>query len=202
MSYIKIANLEEKYDGTITPINNNVIEVRNVPKSLDGFCLYNDKNDKLIGDYSEYTTLYKIVDEENNIYQYSNNDSEYTPLKYVVQFYANIGGILEGDTKQEVSNYEELEIPTVIADENYRFTGWYPEIPELGIINTNKTFSATFVYVPTLEEVKELKVINMNDVQQTVIKNGVDVTLSDGTVDINRTRPNFFNGIADKSCRR
>ena len=38
-------------------------------------------------------------------------------------------------------------------------------------------------YVPTLEEVQESKVFEMNDYQQKTIQNGVDVVLSDGTVE-------------------
>lgn len=38
-------------------------------------------------------------------------------------------------------------------------------------------------YVPTLEEVQESKVIEMNAVQQAVIAQGIDVTLTDGTVE-------------------
>ena len=38
-------------------------------------------------------------------------------------------------------------------------------------------------YVPTLEEVKAQKVQEMNDIQQSIIQSGVDVTLSDGTVE-------------------
>ena len=38
-------------------------------------------------------------------------------------------------------------------------------------------------YVPTLEEVKEQKVAEMNAIQQETIQNGIDVTLSDGTVE-------------------
>lgn len=38
-------------------------------------------------------------------------------------------------------------------------------------------------YVPTLEEVQEGKVQEMNAVQQTVIRQGIDVTLTDGTVE-------------------
>lgn len=36
-------------------------------------------------------------------------------------------------------------------------------------------------YVPNLEEVQESKVIEMNAVQQTIIAQGIDVTLTDGT---------------------
>lgn len=38
-------------------------------------------------------------------------------------------------------------------------------------------------YIPTLEEVKEQKVAEMNMIQQDIIQNGVDVTLLDGTVE-------------------
>lgn len=38
-------------------------------------------------------------------------------------------------------------------------------------------------YIPTLEEVKEQKVAEINDIQQETIQNGIDVTLSDGTVE-------------------
>lgn len=38
-------------------------------------------------------------------------------------------------------------------------------------------------YVPTLEEVRERKVIEMNNAQQAIIAQGIDVTLTDGTVE-------------------
>lgn len=38
-------------------------------------------------------------------------------------------------------------------------------------------------YIPTLEEIKEQKVAEMNSVQQITIQNGIDVTLLDGTVE-------------------
>ncbi|MCM1104502.1 MAG: hypothetical protein NC409_10405 [Clostridium sp.] len=38
-------------------------------------------------------------------------------------------------------------------------------------------------YVPTLDEVKEQKIAEMNEAQQSVIRAGVSVTLSDGTVE-------------------
>ena len=38
-------------------------------------------------------------------------------------------------------------------------------------------------YVPTLEEVKQNKINEMNAIQQLTIQNGLDITLSDGTVE-------------------
>lgn len=185
MSYIKNTISDEIYNGVIIPITNNIIEVKNLPKSLDGFYLYNDKNNKLIGDYSQYTTLYRILDDENNIYQYSNNGSEYTTPTVTVKFTSDLGGSLDSDgkTEQIVNNYEELAIPTPITDENYEFIGWNPEIPTSGIIDNNKTFTAQFSYIPTLEEIKETKITELNNIQQLVIQSGVNVELTDGTIE-------------------
>lgn len=183
MSYIKIVDLDEQYNGTITPIGNNIIEVKNVPKSLNGFGLYNDNNDKLIGDYSLYTTLYREVDSENNVYQYSNDESVYVKPKYTVKFTADFGGSLDGETEQSVSDYEDLITPTPSPEENYEFAYWTPEIPTSGTVDCNKTFIAYFTYVPTLDEVKEYKVVEMNNDQQFTIQHGVDVKLSDGTIE-------------------
>lgn len=38
-------------------------------------------------------------------------------------------------------------------------------------------------YIPTLEEIQEAKVTEINMIQQTVIQQGIDVTLTDGTVE-------------------
>lgn len=38
-------------------------------------------------------------------------------------------------------------------------------------------------YVPTLEEIKEIKIAELNAAQQEVIRNGVNVTLSDGNIE-------------------
>ena len=66
---------------------------------------------------------------------------------------------MEGETVQEVHNYEELVIPTPVANENYEFTKWEPEIPESGELDGSKSFTAVFTSTlpepepePTLEE--------------------------------------------------
>ena len=62
-----------------------------------------------------------------------------------VYFHTSGGGILDGEVKQAVSDYSELEIPTPIADENYAFVGWMPEIPISGEIDVNNAnFYAVF----------------------------------------------------------
>ena len=92
---------------------------------------------------------------------FSNDGSVYVePLK-VVTFNAGFGGTLDGTTRQEVYNYEDLIIPTPIADTDYEFTAWNPEIPLSGEIDGNKNFTAVFASTlpepevepePTLEE--------------------------------------------------
>ena len=62
-----------------------------------------------------------------------------------VYFHTSGGGSLDGEIKQAVNDYSELEIPTPIADENYAFVGWMPEIPASGVIDsTNANFYAVF----------------------------------------------------------
>ena len=110
-------NKEEMLDCEIKFINNNVVELLNVEQNLSGFKIYNE-SDELLGDYSDYTTLYKdLIDG----YQLSNDGSVYVE----------------------------------------------PEpIPE---------------YKPTLDEIKEQKIQEMNQIQQTLITQGTEVELSDGS---------------------
>lgn len=62
-----------------------------------------------------------------------------------VYFYSDGNGILEGETKQFVTDYSELKIPTPVASGNYSFVSWTPPIPENGIIDSgNNCFYAIF----------------------------------------------------------
>ena len=49
--------------------------------------------------------------------------------------------------------------------------------------NDGSVYAEPEPYILTLEEVKEQKVAEMNSVQQMTIQNGIDVTLTDGTVE-------------------
>jgi hypothetical protein len=137
-------------------INENVVSVKgDLPAQTNGFILSREgKEDNW--DYKDFTTIYRELDGE---IQFSNDGSIWVKPKAKVNFYASIGGILEGETFQEVYNYEELVIPTPIAEENYEFTGWEPEIPTNGEIEGNQTYTAVFVSTlpppepePTLED--------------------------------------------------
>lgn len=140
----------------------HIVSVKgSLPAKTNGFTLSREgKRDNW--DYKDYTTIYRELDGE---IQFSNDGSIYVKPLPKINFYTNGGGTLEGETVQEVYNYEELVIPTPVASENYEFTGWSPEIPESGEIDGNKSYTAVFAStlpppepVPTLEdEVTALK---------------------------------------------
>lgn len=162
----------------------------NAPEVITtGITVYLDQECKMIlGKYPDYKTVYRNDDvtAEYNGYQLSNDGSVYVaPEPYIpkVTFVASTGGELEGEAVQRAADYADLVIPEPVPGENYEFTGWQPEIPVTGEIESDKRFTAVFSYVPTLEEVREEKVNEMNAAQQTVIQAGVDVTLTDGSVE-------------------
>lgn len=66
--------INDKLQGMIKPINDNIIEVVGLPLTSNGFTMYLD-NDMAVGDYKAYTTLYRTMGEQ--VYQYSNNGSIY-----------------------------------------------------------------------------------------------------------------------------
>lgn len=74
MSYIKFNNTQSRINATVTPISGTVVEVDGNNKNDSGFSLYLD-NGMLIGDYNNYTTVYKIIDIDTT--QYSNDKSVY-----------------------------------------------------------------------------------------------------------------------------
>ena len=137
----------------------HIVSVKgSLPAKTNGFILSREgKRDNW--DYKDYTTIYRELDGE---IQFSNDGTVWVKPKMKINFYTNDGGTLEGETVQEVYNYEELVIPTPVADENYEFTGWSPEIPESGEIDVNKSYTAIFTStlppepetepIPTIEE--------------------------------------------------
>lgn len=123
-------------------VNEHIVSVKgSLPAKTNGFTLSREgKRDNW--DYKDYTTIYRELDGE---IQFSNDGSIYVKPLPKVNFYTNGGGILEGETLQEVYTYEELVIPTPVASENYGFTGWNPEILKSGEIDGNKSYTAVFV---------------------------------------------------------
>lgn len=93
-----------------------------------------------------------------------------------VYFHVSGGGSLQGETKQAVYNYNELKVPEVIADENYEFVGWMPEIPSEGEVDiANTHFYAVFESsIPSRLETLEN---DLTDTQMGLVEN-YDATLA------------------------
>ena len=180
--YIKFLNSNSPIECSVVP-NGNIVTLKfknKVVVNTSGFRCYLDKAceyDISGNSYAGFTTIYRDDEEtaKYNGYQLSNDGSIWTKPLSKVNFYTSGGGTLEGETVQEVYTYEELVIPTPVANENYEFTQWSPAIPESGEIDGNKSFTAIFTstlptpepeITPTLEErvaTLESDVKNIND---------------------------------------
>lgn len=182
MSYIKFLNSDEHLNGNVKIIDDHTVEVSGCNQNLSGFQLFTDA-DFMFGDYSKYKYDYEEPNLGDKVYRYTNDNHKWQKPIYTTTFATNGGGTLIGSTTQTVEDYEDLMIPTVTPNENYVFDGWNPTIPSSGYIDSNKTFVAMFTYIEPLESVKQRKVNEMNQVQQSVIENGVDITLTDGTTE-------------------
>lgn len=187
MAYIKFRNSKDFVKCLIEP-KGNIVSLafplgEAISTNTSGFDTYlDDKGELLIGEYGAYTTVYRNYPEKNG-YELSNDGSVYTEPEKIISFRAEAGGSLDGETDQVVQDYADLDIPTPKPEQNYVFVGWVPEIPEAGAVKESTVYHATFEYVPTLEEVQEAKVTEMNTLQQSIIASGLDVTLSDGTTE-------------------
>ena len=71
MSYI---NDKQYRDCKLIPRSDHIIEVVGLPQTTSGFNFYLD-NDMMVGDYSDYTTIYRVID--SNTIQYSKDGSIY-----------------------------------------------------------------------------------------------------------------------------
>lgn len=172
-------------------LNGNVATLQfknSVIVDTSGFHAYLDeKGEYDIGGktYEKFMTIYRNDETtaEYNGYQLSNDGSVYKNPVPTITFSASGNGSLSGDLKQEVKDYEELVIPVPIPGENYAFAEWSPEVPNSGKVTENQNYTAIFLQVETLEEIKAQKIAEMNAQQQAIIQNGVEVTLSDGTTE-------------------
>lgn len=181
--YIKFLKSKDVYECNVIP-NQNIVTLKftdNVVENTNGFNAYKDKEcNYLIGKYTEYKTVYRNDEEtiSKNEIQLSNDGSVYVKPIPTITFMSNGGGILDGETVQQVSNYENLIIPIPISNENYEFKGWMPEIPLSGEVLEDETFTAFFESLlppePTLEE----RVTNVEE-QSDMLSMTVDGILTD-----------------------
>ena len=157
---IFLSNPSSIYEGTLSKVNDNVIRLvflENIPDEkelLSGLNIVNEHNGKVMSSRIGYETIYRTYEDNPLMIELSNNCSVWVKPLPKVNFYTNGGGTLEGETVQEVYNYEDLIIPIPTANENYQFVKWNTEIPTNGEIDSNKSFTAIFEYVPTEEELK------------------------------------------------
>ena len=187
MAYIKFRNSKDFVKCLMEP-KGNIVSLafplgEAISTNTSGFDTYlDDKGELLIGEYGAYTTVYRNCPEKNG-YELSNDGSVYTEPEKTISFRAEVGGSLDGKADQAVQDYADLDIPVPKPEQNYVFSGWVPEIPKSGAVKESAVYHAIFEYVPTLEDVQEAKVTEMNALQQSVIASGLDVTLSDGTTE-------------------
>lgn len=177
---------EVVYDGTFSQIGKNQVRLvftSTIPSNetlTSGFNLVNEHNGRPQTKRTDYTYIYRTYADNPNMVDLCNDNIPYVEPEITVTFNAGFGGTLEGKTSQIVKNYEELVIPTPVADENYKFVAWNPEIPTSGKVENDITFAAQFEYVETLEEVRNAKIEEFNTICNVTILAGQDITLSDG----------------------
>lgn len=180
MLHLTYVGESEKYVIAYNVISNHIVEITgDFPIKGNGFSL-SRLGEEDNWDYTGYTTVYRMV---NGGAQFSDDNSVYVPPVPQITFDAGLGGSLTGETVQNANDYSDITVPTPVPAEHYEFSGWQPDIPETGQISGNTAFQAVFQYVPTLEEVQEAKVVEMNTAQQAAIQAGINVTLTDGTVE-------------------
>ena len=144
MLRMKYIGQTTEYNIDFKRISDSVVQILgDIPIETNGFQLSREeKEDWSKMDYTNYRTVYREV--ENGV-QFSCDGSIFIPPTPTVSFNTNGGGTLDGETKQEVWKYEDIVIPTPIANENYEFSYWSPEIPASGEIETlHKNFTAMF----------------------------------------------------------
>lgn len=186
--FLKDTNI---YEGNVT-VRRNIISIlfnTAVPSAdvlASGFELLNEHNGRVQGKFHGFNTIYREYEDNKMLVELSNDGSVYVapePFVPTVTFSAGFGGSLDGELTQKVDEYQDLIVPVPVAKENYVFTGWNPELTEMGNIDKNLYFQAQFEYVPTLTEIQDAKIAEMNATSNAAIQNGVDVVLTDGSVE-------------------
>ena len=149
--YIKFLNTKKPIECTVVP-NGNIVTLKfkdEVVVNTKGFRCYLDEKceyDISGTSYERFNTVYRNDDEtaKYNGYQLSNDGSVWVKPYAKVNFNVSGSGYLDGATMQEVYYYEDLKIPTPIANDDNEFVEWTPAIPEKGEVIGNKTYTAVF----------------------------------------------------------
>ena len=177
MSYIKFLNDDEHFQGVIKVVDEHTIEVQNCPRHLSGFELYTDA-DYMFGDYGEFKYDYEEPDLGKNVYRYTDDNHKWVKPKKKITFNGGSGATLLGKTEQEVYDYSEIVVPSIVANENYTVDGWDKEIPTSGEVEEDEVYTVVSTYVAPpedIEVVRERKIKEMNEAQQKAIADGFDI---------------------------
>lgn len=188
MQKIKFVKSNLEYNVSLKSNVNRIVctfenksDAKNAPIS-EGFVEINEHNSVVQGNYEQYKYIYKEESDGVTVILTTDKNDVFVEVKPSITFSASVGGTINGETVQTVDTYQELVVPKPIANENYEFVKWSPEIPTSGNIENDVTFVAEFEYIPTLEEVRETKIKEFNILCSQTIETGQDITLSDGTV--------------------
>lgn len=181
MINLKYAGEKNIYEVEFEKLNRHVVQItREFPVKTKGFVIFRDGKEDDAWDYTGFKTLYLRTEGGA---QFSDDGSVYTAPVPTVAFTVGQGGTIDGEILQSVSRYEDLVIPSPVADENYEFAGWEPEIPDAGVVDGDTAFEAKFTYAEPLEEVKARKISEMDAAQQAAMQGGINVALTDGSVE-------------------
>ena len=176
------------YEGQFSQIGEHQVRLiftDNVPTKkvlLSGFNLVNEYNGVVQTERPGYIYIYRTYEDNAKQIELCDDNIAWIKPDITVTFSTNIGGTLDGETVQIAERYEDLVIPTPMANENYNFVKWNPEIPVSGDIENSVTFVAEFKYVKTLDEIRNAKIKEFNEICNMTIEAGQDINLSDGTV--------------------
>lgn len=182
MAFVKFRESQDVHKVNISHSGNNLLRLYPPLPEVEltaGFhVLTKEKGGKVFGDYTAYTTIYRKMEDGSIIL--SNDGSVWVEPVYKISFSVSNASVI-GTTEQVARDFGELEIPTVIADDNYEFTEWVPEVPQKGKIEQDMVFVAKMQYIPTLDEVKSEKKREISAACEQIIHDGVDVEVDDMT---------------------
>lgn len=191
-----IGSEDVTYDVSLNFSGNiaHILFYGDIPQNMTGgFQVLNEHNNKVMGSYDSYITLYRS---NGNVVELSDDGSVYDPL-YTVYFRANYGGTITNGEAQVVNDYREIVAPTIVPSENYVFSNWSPILPESGVVEKDMVFTAEFEYVRPLSEIKSEKIEQMSLSCENAICDGVDIKIGDEVKHFSYKKPEDQSNIKE-----
>lgn len=185
---VKITFLKDgnSYSGSFDKFSNGLISLKGVPALTGGFKIYSLDGEEY-GDYSNYTTIYRVL--EDNTVLFSNDGSVFIEPKIKV-----LGRIFweDADNADKIrpvsikiqSSDNKIKITNEVNNWEYDF-GEYTKnnIPTLSIIDTINGYKYSFreedlsfiLTHKSLVSAKKEKIKALNNIQQGIIEDGVTI---------------------------